>query len=126
MIRDFQDLVVWQKSIDLATEVYQLTRKYPREELFGLVSQTRRAAVSVSSNIAEGSGRETTRDLCSFLTTSRSSLYESRSLLIVSQKVQILNPSDCMRAFAIMDEVGKMLAQLRTNLRARKPLTTKR
>jgi four helix bundle protein len=54
MVRKFQDLVVWQKSMDLVTEIYRLTRSFPKEEIFGLISQIRRAAVSVPSNIAEG------------------------------------------------------------------------
>jgi four helix bundle protein len=54
MVRKFQDLVVWQKSMDLVTEIYRLTRSFPKEEIFGLISQLRRAAVSVPSNIAEG------------------------------------------------------------------------
>ena len=125
-IRDFQDLIVWQKSVDLAVELYRLTRSFPDEERFGLTSQIRKAAVSVSSNIAEGSGRGTTRDLLSFLTNSRGSLYETRSLLVVSQRVEILTPSQCLYAVDMMDEVGKMLSRLRGNLRSRYHLTTRR
>jgi four helix bundle protein len=124
-IRDFQDLIVWQKSVDLAEELYRLTRSFPPEERYGLVSQIRRAGVSVSSNIAEGSGRGTTRDLVSFLTNSRGSLFESRSLLVVSQRVELLTPAECVSALGLMEEVGKMLSRLRTNLKTKHRRTTR-
>lgn len=118
-VRDFKDLIVWQKSIDLLVEVYNLTRHFPREEQFGVTSQLRRAVLSVSSNIAEGSGRGTTKDLVSFLTNSRGSLYESQSLLIVSQRLEILTESEASKACALGDEVGRMLSRLRSNLKSR-------
>jgi four helix bundle protein len=65
--RDYRQLVVWQKSVDLTIEVYRLTREFPREEIYGLTSQLRRAAVSVASNIAEGYARRTTRELRDYL-----------------------------------------------------------
>src|SRR5689334_16692546 len=123
-IRDFQDLTVWRKSVELAVELYRLTQRFPSDERFGLTSQIRRAGVSVSSNIAEGSGRGTTRDLVSFLTNARGLLYESRSLLIISQRVDIVTPAQCVTAMGMMDEVGKMLSGLRRNLQTKHHRTT--
>jgi four helix bundle protein len=119
LIRDFQDLSVWNKAVDLAAEIYQLTRRFPTSEQSGVVSQVRRASVSVSTNIAEGSGRRTTSELLAFLAYARGSLYETRSLLIVSQRLGFLASSDCAAANELMDETGKMLSGLRTKLQSR-------
>ena len=116
-IRDFQDLIVWQKAVDLAAEVYDLTSRFPNSERFGVVAQARRSAVSISSNIAEGSGRGTTRDLVSFLTNARVSSYETRSLLLVSQRLNFVSHAQCEDAMGLLDEVGKMLSRLRANLK---------
>lgn len=75
-IRSHRDLIAWQKAVDLGLEVYRLTRSFPDAERFGLISQLRRAGVSVSSNIAEGYGRGTTADYLRFLRAARGSLYE--------------------------------------------------
>jgi four helix bundle protein len=120
-VRDFRDLVVWQRSIDLAEEVYKVTRRFPREELFGMTSQVRKSTVSISSNIAEGSGRATTKDLLNFLSTARGSLRETESLLILSQRLRFLTQSQLKRAFELIQEIGKMLTSLRRKLKNRKP-----
>jgi four helix bundle protein len=117
-IRDFRDLIVWQKSVDLIVEIYTITRRFPEEEKFGITSQLRRAAVSVASNIAEGSGKGTTAELVGFLTTSRSSLRESHSLLIVSQRLDFLTKVEAAKANGLIEEVGKMNSSLRSKLRA--------
>jgi four helix bundle protein len=74
--RHFRDLQVWQRSMSLAREIYAVTEAFPRNEQFGLVSQIRRAAVSIPSNIAEGRGRMTDRSFALFLSVARGSLYE--------------------------------------------------
>jgi four helix bundle protein len=115
-VRDFEDLIVWQKAVDLAAMIYTLTRQFPREELYGLTSQLRKAAVSVSSNIAEGNGRWTTRDYVHFLINSRGSLYEVRSLLLVSQRLGFTTAADVSELTALMAEIGRLLAGLRSSL----------
>ncbi|RPI59311.1 MAG: four helix bundle protein, partial [Planctomycetaceae bacterium] len=75
-IRSYKDLQVWQKSMELAGQIYEATQKFPADERFGLTSQLRRAAVSVPSNIAEGYGRGTRKDYKRFLQVARGSLYE--------------------------------------------------
>lgn len=76
MASDHEKLIVWQKSMKLVTEIYQVSRKFPKEEMYGLTSQMRRSAVSVPSNIAEGKGRHTNPEFCQFLIHARGSLLE--------------------------------------------------
>jgi four helix bundle protein len=124
-VRDFQDLIVWQKAVDLIVEIYRATRHFPADERFQISGQLRKAAVSIASNIAEGNGRGTTRDYVNFLTMSRGSLQEVRSLLIVSQRLELISGSSVTGLFDRLDEIGKMLSALRTSLSRRiaKPLT---
>ncbi len=83
----FRDLVVWQKSIDLVTDVYRNTSKFPREEIFALTSQIRRCAVSIPSNIAEGEGRKGASEFAHFLRIAQGSLAELQTQLIVSEQL---------------------------------------
>src|SRR5947209_5999745 len=80
MSSTFRDLIVWQKSKALARRIYSLTKNFPKEEVFGLTSQIRRAAVSIPANIAEGKGRGTQKDFCHFLVQARGSLFEVEAL----------------------------------------------
>jgi four helix bundle protein len=75
-VKNYQDLIVWQKAMDLVEEVYKASRSFPREETYGLTSQIRRAAVSIPSNIAEGQGRRTTADFLRHLSIAYGSLRE--------------------------------------------------
>lgn len=118
-VHDFRDLLVWQRSVDFIVEVYSLTRHFPADERFGLTSQVRRAAVSVSSNIAEGSARTTLKDRRNFYGMSRGSLKEAESLLLVSQRLDFVAPPACVTAFGCSNEIGRMLTRLRQNLRGR-------
>ena len=88
MFRKYQQLVVWQKSIELVGEIYRLTKAFPNDEKFGLTSQLRRAAVSIPSNIAEGAGRGSDNDFCRFLYQARGSLTEVETQLLISQQLQ--------------------------------------
>ena len=118
-VRDFEDLIVWRKSVDFAVEIYRLTGQLPREERFELRSQLRRAAISVSSNIAEGNGRGTTRDYVNFLAHSRGSLYEVRSLLVVCDRLGFISKLESQPAVELTGEVGRMLSALRSSLQKR-------
>lgn len=96
----FEKLEVWKKSKELVKQVYKLTRSFPDEEKFGLTSQIRRSAVSVVANIAEGSGRKTSKDQARFTTTSYSSIIELLNHLIISFEIEFLDESsyvDCRR-----------------------------
>ena len=91
MSTDYKELAAWQRSMDLVREVYLCTRSFPREELFGLSSQMRRAAVSVPSNIAEGKGRYSRKELIQFLYKARGSLMELESQIIIARDLDYLN-----------------------------------
>ena len=109
MSHSYQDLRVWQKSIDFITDIYKVTKSFPSSELYGLVTQLRRAAVSVSSNIAEGQGRTTKRDFHRFLGQSRGSLLEIETQLVVSTNLGYISAEERQR---LMSDVGVLKAML--------------
>jgi len=113
----YRDLIVWQKSVQLCTNVYALTKKYPKEELFGLTSQTRRATVSIPANIAEGYGRDGKKEFAHFLTISQGSLTELETLLTISKNLSYCTSEDCSTIDKLANEVGRMLYSLRETLR---------
>ena len=92
--RDYRDLVLWQRAVELAAEVHRVTLRLPRHELFGLTAQMRRSAVSIPSNIAEGSGRRTTREFIAFLHIARGSLSELRTQLLLASRVAYVTGSE--------------------------------
>jgi four helix bundle protein len=110
----YKDLVVWQKAIGLVTDVYRCTRCFPREELYGLVSQMRRAAVSVACNIAEGQGRLTRGEFRHFLGMTKGSLLELETQLIIAQRLDYIE--DVSPIFAQLAEVARLLNGLLNSL----------
>jgi len=100
-LRNYQELIVWQKAMDLVIAVYQQTREFPREELYGLTNQLRRASVSIPSNIAEGQGRNTTGDFRQFLSIAYGSLQEVETQLLISGRLHNLNAEQ-------LDPLGKV------------------
>lgn len=117
-IRDFRDLIVWQRARDFAKEIYRLTRYFPKEEQFGLTLQLRRAAVSVSSNIAEGHARQG-KEFLAFLSIARGSLAEAESQLLLSVDFGYLTASDIAPAHDLAVEVGRMSASLTKKIKSR-------
>jgi len=117
--QSYKDLVVWQKGIDLAKLVYQLTRNFPGEEKFGLVSQMRRAAISVPSNIAEGQARHTTGEFIQFISHAEGSVAELDTQLILSVELELCAQSDVIVASETLDEIRRMLNALRRKLAQR-------
>jgi four helix bundle protein len=95
MSASYKDLRVWQNAMDLVVGVYEETRGFPKEELYGLTSQMRRAAVSIPSNIAEGKGRSTDRDRALFFFHARGSLLETRDPDSTCSAVAVLDPAEC-------------------------------
>jgi four helix bundle protein len=89
-MRNYKNVVEWQRSDDLAFEIYRATRNFPKEEIYGLTSQIRRAAVSVPSNIAEGAGRESNADYFRFLSIARGSLAETEYFLHLAKRLEYL------------------------------------
>lgn len=116
-IRNFRDLTVWNKAMDLAAEVYVLVGDLPRQEAYGLVSQLTRAAASVPANIAEGHARATKKDYAHFLSIAQGSLAETQTFLWLAVRVGYLTEDRVAVALALADEVARMLGTLRTRLR---------
>ena len=118
-LQNYQDLGVWQKAMQLAEDCYTVTRRFPKEELFGLTSQIRRAAVSVPANIAEGQGRQYTKEFLNHLSIARGSLKELETHLILGQRVGLLEPSALKQLLAQADEISRMMSGLRKALQER-------
>ena len=112
----YRDLVVWQKGIALAREIYLLTKKLPSDEKFGLVSQMRRAAVSVPSNIAEGQARHTTGEFVQFISHAEGSVAELDTQLTLCEQLKLPSPTECQSAASLLDELRRMLNSLRRKL----------
>lgn len=108
-IRNFKDLIVWQKSVNLSIHVYHLTKSFPDGERFGLTSQIRRCAVSVASNIAEGKQRSTTKDYVNFLKISRGSLAELETQLIIAEKLRFVEKTSYNNIAMEIEVISKML-----------------
>ena len=117
-IRSYKDLVVWQRAMDLTTITYRLAAKLPRDERFGLVSQLRRAAVSVPANIAEGRQRATKKDFLRFLAIAAGSLAELETLIALVQRLYEIEIEEVNEVAQEADEVGKMLRALQQKLDA--------
>lgn len=116
MIKDFKDLIVWQKAMELVTEVYKLVKKLPKEELFALSDQIRRSAISIPSNIAEGQGRNSTKEFNQFLAIAKGSKAELETQLLLCVKIKYLEESEIETAINLIQEIGKMLNALQKSL----------
>lgn len=108
----FKDLVVWQQAMDLAVAVYEQTRRWPKEEIYGLTSQARRAATSIPSNIAEGYGRETRGAYLQFLRVAQGSLKELETQLLISQRTSVAPSGTVDPLLEKVESVGKLLRLL--------------
>jgi four helix bundle protein len=107
--KSFRELVVWQRAMELATILYKLTQKFPREEMYGLVAQLRRAGVSVASNIAEGYGRGTRGEYRNFLGMARGSALEIETQLAIARRLGFANEREITQAESLAEETSKML-----------------
>ena len=116
-VRSYRDLLVWQRAMDVAVAVYELSRTWPREELFGMTSQSRRAAASVAANIAEGYGRATKLSYISFLRIAQGSLKELETHLILANRVGIAAQQPTEEILSQTNEIGRMLHALMGKLR---------
>ena len=112
MLRTYKDLKVWRKAFGLFTRVYRVTKAFPAEERFGLITQARRCAVSIPSNIAEGYARETTRDYLRFLWIARGSLAELETQLMLSRELAMAPGDQLSELLADLAEVERMLSAL--------------
>ena len=115
-VKSYKDLLVWQKGITLAKKVYRLTQTFPDAEKFGLVSQMRRAAVSIPCNIAEGQARHTRKEFIQFLSHSEGSVAEVETQLVLGVELGFCGLADTQEATSLATELSKMLDSLRRKL----------
>ena len=115
----YRDLVVWQKGMELAKRICRVTQSFPTEEKFGLVSQMRRSAVSVPSNIAEGQARHTTKEFIQFVSHAEGSVAELDTQLRLGVDLGYCPNGDAAEITALIEEIQRMLNGLRRNLSAR-------
>jgi four helix bundle protein len=111
-INSYRDLAAWQQAVDLAAAVYEQTRQWPKDELYGLVSQARRSAVSVAANIAEGYGRENLGSYVQFLRIAQGSLKEVETHLLIAERVGVAGSGDVAPLLQQAETVGKILRAL--------------
>jgi four helix bundle protein len=116
MVAGYQDLLVWQRSMDLVEQVYRLTASFPRSEQWGLTSQMRRSVISVPSNIAEGYGRQATGEYRHHLSIGRGSLLELETQVLLSKRPKYLQPSEADAVITEIEQISKMLATLISKL----------
>ena len=116
---NFEKLTVWQKAVDFADFVYRETRRFPADERFGLVSQMRRASVSISSNVAEGSSRMSRTDYARFIEIAAGSVFEVVSEAMVARRQRFLETSAFEHLYASAEELSKMLSALRSSILSR-------
>ena len=119
-VQSYRDLVAWQKSMDLVIEIYSSTQSFPRAETYGLISQLRRAGVSIPSNIAEGHDRLSTGEFKQFLGHARGSLVEVETQILISQRLGYLEPGQSSNLLKRTTEIAKILNGLLGSLARRK------
>ena len=120
-MRKYRNLRVWQRADELAVDIYHVTRDFPREELYGITSQLRRAAVSVPTNISEGAGRESNPDYLRFLIIARGSLTETEYLVHLSRRLGYLSDVDWEQLNNAIEQIFRSLAGLINSIRDKKP-----
>lgn len=115
-MQSYKDLIVWQKGILLVSEIYKLTEKFPKSEMFGLTSQIRRAAVSIPANIAEGYARKHRAEYIQFIRIAFGSGAELETHILIAQNLGFISKRDSGDADAILNEVMRMLNKLLSSL----------
>ena len=116
-VKCYEELIVWQKAMLLAKLVYRIQKQLPKEEVYGLGDQMRRAVVSIPSNIAEGFGRESDKEFKHFLSIARGSLFEVKTQMQLAESLEYLEISEDV--VALIDEVGKLINALMRSLGVR-------
>ena len=112
----YRDLIAWQRAMDFVEQVYEATKVFPREELYGLTSQLRRAVVSIPSNIAEGQGRNSQKEFVHYLAIAYGSLREAETQLLISGRLHYLKQQELNKLMELAGEVGRLLNGLSKSL----------
>jgi four helix bundle protein len=116
---NFRNLLVWQKSMSLTTKIYNSTKQFPKEEIFGLTSQIRRSSISIPSNIAEGFGRDSNKEYLRFLNISIGSLFEMQTQLEIAKNIQYLNEEEFNNLYKNSREIERMLVSFISKIKER-------
>jgi len=124
-VKSFEELIIWQEARKFTNNIYKVTKKFPKEELYGLTSQMRRAAVSVMSNIAEGFDRRTTKEFISFLIIARASVSEVQNDLYISLDLNYINTEDFQTNYDYAKKIAKLTNGLITYLKSQTGSYTK-
>jgi four helix bundle protein len=111
-IYSYKDLEIWKRSVLLTSEIYKITKAFPKDEQYGIISQIRRASVSVPANIAEGWGRESSKSFALFLKTARGSLFELDTLVTIAYQQQYLSLDNKNKLEKEFEEIGRMVNSL--------------
>ena len=119
MIKSYKDLILWQKAMELVKQTYLLTKSFPGNEVYGLTSQLRRAAVSIPSNIAEGQARGTTGEFRQFLMIARGSLAEVETQLLLAENLQLCGKERTAPVLRLQEETNRLLNALIKSLPTR-------
>ena len=117
MYKGYKELKVWQLGIELVDNIYQVSGKFPKEELFGLTRQIRRAALSIPSNIAEGWSRNSPKSFIQFLNIAQGSLGEIETQLLIAERLSLTKGPVDPKIYSLMDELGKMINSLITSIK---------
>lgn len=119
--QSYRDLILWQRSVELCVGIYELTRGFPKEEIYGLSQQLRRAAVSIPSNVAEGYGRLTRDQYRHFLGIAQGSNFELQTQLVIANRLRLAEAAKLQALESLTAEVGKMLTSMLRNMPASTP-----
>jgi len=111
-VSSYEELIVWQKAMDLVAEVYRIVKLLPKEEIYALSDQMRRAAVSIPSNIAEGQVRKSSKEFANFLSVARGSNAELHTQLLICQRLQYITQENILKALTLSEEVAKMIVSM--------------
>jgi four helix bundle protein len=116
-VRNYRELIVWQKAMELVELVYQATKQFPKEELYGLTSQVRRSAVSIPSNIAEGQARKSTAEFLNFLSIANGSRAEMETQILLAQRLKYVTNDTAQQILNLSEEVNRLLNGLMNSLK---------
>ncbi len=117
--KGYKNLIAWQKSVDFISQVYETTKLYPKEELYGLTNQIRRSAVSIAANLAEGYGRSSRKEYINFISIAIGSATELETLLIISKKLNFIESDNYYLLENNLQEILKILFKLRSSLKSK-------
>jgi len=121
MAGDFKKLIVWQRAMDFAEAIYQSTADWPKTEIYGLTQQLRRACVSVASNIAEGHGRASSKELTQYLRIANGSRQEAETQLLIAERLGFLDGTMAKDLYGRSDEIGRLIFGLIRSVRSQDP-----